>query len=205
MYVLINFVCMKTDEIKTEIHPLEPFFPQGARLLMMGSFPPKRERWKMDFYYPNFQNDMWRIFGLVFFDDKEHFLTADKKSFCEQRIRDFLIRQGIALTDSGREVVRQKDNASDKFLEIVRKIDLSDVLRQLPHCVAIATTGQKATDTLLSLVEASQPPVGGFSTFHFEGRTIRLYRMPSSSRAYPKPLPEKAAYKRMFGEVGGFF
>ena len=45
MYVLINFVCMKTDEIKTEIHPLEPFFPQGARLLMMGSFPPKRERW----------------------------------------------------------------------------------------------------------------------------------------------------------------
>ena len=172
MHVLINFVCMKTDEIKTEIHPLEPFFPQGARLLMMGSFPPKRERWKMDFYYPNFQNDMWRIFGLVFFDDKEHFLTADKKSFCEQRIRDFLIRQGIAL----------------------------------PHCVAIATTGQKATDTLLSLVEASQPPVGGFSTFHFEGRTIRLYRMPSSSRAYPKPLPEKAAvYKRMFGEVGGFF
>ena len=75
------------------------------------------------------------------------------------RDRDFLIRQGIALTDSGREVVRQKDNASDKFLEIVRKIDLSDVLRQLPHCVAIATTGQKATDTLLSLVEASQPPV----------------------------------------------
>ena len=71
MYVLINFVCMKTDEIKTEIHPLEPFFPQGARLLMMGSFPPKRERWKMDFYYPNFQNDMWRIFGLVFFDDKD--------------------------------------------------------------------------------------------------------------------------------------
>ncbi len=50
MYVLINFVCMKTDEIKTEIHPLEPFFPQGARLLMMGSFPPKRERWKMDFF-----------------------------------------------------------------------------------------------------------------------------------------------------------
>ena len=50
MYVLINFVCMKTDEIKTEIHPLEPFFPQGARLLMMGSFPPKRERWKMDLY-----------------------------------------------------------------------------------------------------------------------------------------------------------
>ncbi len=73
MYVLINFVCMKTDEIKTEIHPLEPFFPQGARLLMMGSFRRNVNVGKWIFYYPNFQNDMWRIFGLVFFDDKEHF------------------------------------------------------------------------------------------------------------------------------------
>ena len=203
MYVLINFVCMKTDEIKTEIHPLEPFFPQGARLLMMGSFPPKRERWKMDFYYPNFQNDMWRIFGLVFFDDKEHFLTADKKSFCEQRIRDFLIRQGIALTDSGREVVRQKDNASDKFLEVVEAADINTLLEQMPMCKAVVTTGQKATEILSDLVSSAIPPVGSFVEFEYQSRKMRFYRMPSSSRAYPKPLSEKAAvYARMFEELG---
>lgn len=194
---------MEKNEIKTEIHPLPPFFPQGARLLMMGSFPPKRERWKMEFYYPNFQNDMWRIFGLVFFEDKDYFLTADQKSFCEARIRQFLEKKGIALTDSGKEVIRQKDNASDKFLEIVRTIDLKEVLSQLPECRAIVTTGQKATDTLLTLIEAEQPKVGGYSEFIFDGRPLRLYRMPSSSRAYPKPLAAKAEdYKRMFRELG---
>ena len=55
----------------TETHPLPPFLPPHAQLLMLGSFPPPRERWKMDFYYPNFQNDMWRIFGCVFFDNRD--------------------------------------------------------------------------------------------------------------------------------------
>ena len=200
---MINFGCMKENEIKTETHPLDPFFPDGAQVLMLGSFPPPRSRWKMDFYYPNFQNDMWRIFGLVFFENKDHFLTADKKSFCEQRIREFLTQKGIALTDSGQEVIRQQNNASDKFLEIIKTIDLRTVLHKQPGCKAIVTTGQKATDTLLSLIKTKPPQVGGYVEVVYENRTLRLYRMPSSSRAYPKPLPEKAvAYRNMFKELG---
>lgn len=189
--------------LQKELHPLEPFFPEGARVLMLGSFPPARIRWKMDFYYPNFQNDMWRIFGSVFFENKDYFLTDDRKSFCELRIRRFLTEKGIALSDTAREVIRQKGNASDKFLEIVRTVDLEKVLGQLPECKALVTTGQKATDTLLTLVDAPQPAVGGFVETRFAGRPLRIYRMPSSSRAYPKPLPEKAAvYRKMFDELG---
>ena len=54
-------------EIEIEKHPLEPFLPPKAKLLMLGSFPPQRKRWSMDFYYPNLNNDMWRIVGLLFF------------------------------------------------------------------------------------------------------------------------------------------
>jgi len=36
-----------------ERHPLRPFLPPNARLLMLGSFPPPRKRWCMDFFYPN--------------------------------------------------------------------------------------------------------------------------------------------------------
>ncbi|MEE1122607.1 MAG: hypothetical protein UHU06_03520, partial [Acinetobacter pseudolwoffii] len=53
-----------------ETHPLPPFLPPNAKLLMLGSFPPPATRWKMNFYYPNYQNDMWRIFGLIFFQNK---------------------------------------------------------------------------------------------------------------------------------------
>lgn len=198
----IKFV-MDENNMKTELHPLEPFFPDGAKVLMLGSFPPKRERWKMNFYYPNYQNDMWRIMGLVFYGNREYFLIPDKKLFCEERIRAFLTKKGIAITDTAKEVFRQKDNASDKFLEVVTPIELESVLDRLPCCKAVVTTGQKATDTLLEIVQVEEPRVGEYSEFVAYGRSLRLYRMPSSSRAYPKPLEEKAAvYGEMFRQLG---
>ena len=66
--------------IPVECHPLEPFLPKNAWLLMLGSFPPSQQRWSMDFFYPNFINDMWRIFGLLFFDDKDHFVDTEWNS-----------------------------------------------------------------------------------------------------------------------------
>lgn len=182
---------------------MKPFLPKNAKVLMLGSFPPKRERWSMDFFYPNLQNDMWRIFGLIFFGNKDYFLTDNKKAFCAERIRLFLAEKGVALGDTAKEVIRHKDNASDKFLEVVESVDLEYMLNQLPDCRAVITTGQKATDTLLAVVAAEQPKVGSFSEFRFGEKDMKLYRMPSSSRAYPKPLEEKASvYKAMFADIG---
>ena len=79
-----------------EHHPLEPFLPENAVLLMLGSFPPQKKRWSMDFFYPNLQNDMWRIFGFIFFDDKDYFLSPEK-IFDKERIIAFLREKGIAL------------------------------------------------------------------------------------------------------------
>lgn len=189
----------------TETHPLQPFLPSNAVLLMLGSFPPKQIRWSMDFYYPNLQNDMWRIFGIVFFDDKDHFLNPGGKSFDKEKIVAFLNEKGIALSDTASEVIRQKDNASDKHLDIVAPVDLKKLLDAIPHCKAIAVTGQKALDTIRTIVDAAEPKVGEYVEFNWEGRAMRLYRMPSSSRAYPKPIPEKAAvYSKMFHEVLNF-
>ncbi|MDR2121019.1 MAG: uracil-DNA glycosylase family protein [Tannerella sp.] len=191
------------EKYEKERHPLPPFFPADARALMLGSFPPKKARWKMEFYYPNLQNDMWRIFGLVFFGKADYFLTADRKSFREEAIRSFLAHKGIAVWDTAMEVNRLKGNASDKYLEVLQPIDLSEVLSRLPHCEAIVLTGQKATDTLLTLVAAAEPKVGGYADAVYNGRNLRIYRMPSSSRAYPKPLEEKAAvYEKMFCALG---
>lgn len=186
-----------------ETHPLEPFLPANARLLMLGSFPPQRKRWSMDFFYPNLQNDMWRIFGVIFFDDKEHFMAAGKKAFDRERIIAFLNEKGIALYDTASVVQRLQDNASDKFLEVVEPTDIALLLKQIPSCQAIVTTGQKATDTLRMQIEVKEPAVGTSEPFEFEDRSMKLYRMPSSSRAYPLALEKKAAiYRVMFNELG---
>lgn len=183
--------------MEIENHPLEPFLPENSKLLMLGSFPPQKKRWSMDFYYPNLNNDMWRIFGILFFEDKDYFLNATRKAFCRERIIDFLNEKGIALFDTATSIRRLQDNASDKFLEVVQPTNIAELLRQLPECKAIVTTGQKATDTLRQQFDVEEPKVGDYAEFVFDGRALRLYRMPSSSRAYPLALDKKAAAYRI--------
>lgn len=177
-----------------ERHPLEPFLPTGARILMLGSFPPKRERWSMEFFYPNWINDMWRIMGLLFYADKHHFEIKEHKTFDRERIIEFCTTKGIALYDTATEVRRLKDNASDKFLEIVTPTDIDSLIAQLPDATAIVTTGQKATDIIIERFGCSEPQIGSKIDIIIGERTIHFWRMPSSSRAYPLAIDKKAAH-----------
>lgn len=195
---------MKTTYHPIEKHPLEPFLPEGARILMLGSFPPKRERWSMDFFYPNWINDMWRIWGLIFFSDKDHFVARSEdgsilKKFDREKCMEFASGKGIAMYDTASEVRRLKDNASDKFLEVVVPTDLNALLEKIPECRAIVTTGQKATDVIVEKFGCEEPSVGDWTDCRIPGtdeRSVRFWRMPSSSRAYPLPLEKKAEYYR---------
>lgn len=189
------------QRMPVERHPLEPFLPPGARILMLGSFPPPRTRWSMEFYYPNFQNDMWRICGLAFHGDKAYFEIPGQKRFDRARVAAFCAERGIALYDTATAVRRLKENAADQFLEVVEPTDVGALLRRLPDCQAVVVTGEKAAGTVLAalgLLPVSCPGVGGQVGFEFDGRQMRLYRMPSSSRAYPLALARKAAF---YGEM----
>ena len=189
--------------MKTEKHPLEPFLPQNARILMLGSFPPPQAKWSMPFFYPNWINDMWRVMGLLFFGDRHHFELKGEKRFNKEKIVEFCTGQGIALYDTACEVVRLKENASDKFLEVATPTDIATLLEKLPHCTAIVTTGQKATDTIIGTFGCATPPMGGNSTLHIAGREYNFWRMPSTSRAYPLALEKKAAhYMKMLWSEG---
>lgn len=180
-----------------EQHPLEPFLPANAHVLMLGSFPPPRKRWSMDFYYPNWNNDMWRLVALLFYGDKDYFVIKGQKAFCKERLVAFLREKGIALFDTASVVHRLQGNASDKFLEVIQPTDVAVLLRRLPLCRAVVTTGEKATEILCEQFSAHKPKVGDFTEVLFEGRSLRFYRMPSSSRAYPLSLEKKAAFYRV--------
>lgn len=140
---------------------------------------------------------------LGFFADKSYFLTSDGKRFDKERIECFCREKGLALYDTAEEIIRLKNNASDNFLQVVREVDLAQLLALIPECRAIVTTGQKATDVIVRLAGCAEPPVGESVEFAYADRTLRLYRMPSSSRAYPKPVEWKADYyRRMFAACG---
>lgn len=156
----------------------------------------------MEFYYPNFLNDMWRIMGHIFFADRHYFVEQEEKAFRLSELKDFLCAHHIALYDTCTKIVRTKNTASDKDLQVVELTDFEAMLRQLPHCRGIFTAGQLATNLFCSHFGIEEPRVGGKTPFVFDGRKLHLYRMPSTSRAYPLALEKKAEYYRQaFAEL----
>lgn len=191
------------NAIAIERHPLQPFLPPNARLLMLGSFPPPRRRWCMDFFYPNRSNMMWEIFGSVFYGDSQRLVDAPNKIFRMEDIKALLTERGIAIYDTACAVRRLSGNASDKDLEIVEKTDIPLLLSQIPHCHDIVCTGQKSFSVLTEDYGVPVPAMGIYNNFTLAGRPMRLWRMPSSSRAYPMKLEDKAThYRKMMIKIG---
>ena len=215
----LNTENMERSRDGVEYHPLRPFLPERAKVLFLGSFPPQRKRWCMDFYYPNFINDHWRIEGQIFFGDKNHFVDLEAKRFKIDEIVAFCEEKGLAFFDTSTAIRRLQDNASDKFLEVVEPTDIPALLKRLPHLRAIVTTGEKATETICrTMGMAETPKVNSYveitntdgtdetdifantnSTNLTNGGGLLLYRLPSSSRAYPLSFDKKVeAYRRFF-------
>lgn len=188
-----------------ETHPLAPFMPKHAKVLMMGTFPPPAQRWSESFYYPNFTNDMWRIMGLIFFNNKDHFLDLANKSIKADDIAAFLNHVGFALSDTVYKAHRLKGNAADQFLDIVEERNIRQLLDQLPDCRTLLTTGEKAMSIACGQFGLTKiPKPGEYVEVEYRGQTLRLYRMPSSSRAYPLKLEKKTElYRRALAPVFG--
>lgn len=185
--------------MQLEYHPFEPFVPAGAQVLIMGTFPPQPKRWSMEFYYPNRTNDFWPMMGLIFFDDRYALFQPDRKHFNLELIKQTLADHHIALSDTGYAVRRLMNNASDKFLEIVEPVNLAALLQRMPDCKAIATTGEKAAQVLAGLTGTEPPKMGEYVE---TSSGIKIWRMPSTSRAYPLALEKKAEfYSHLFASV----
>ena len=200
-----------------ETHPFPPVLPAHATVMMMGTFPPTADKWAMSFHYPNFYNDMWRIYGRVFFDDADYFRVEDEKRFDPERIRAFMFERGIASCPTVKQAIRETGNASDKNLTVVTRVDLDSILPQVPQVKTLFTTGGKATEVLMSLLEtppakSKYPKTNQSMDYPYQWQTdeqtssvndLTLYRLPSTSRAYPLALDKKvAAYREFFEKMG---
>lgn len=169
-------------------------------MLILGTFPPGEHRWSMNFYYPNPVNDFWRVCGLLFLGDRNALYDENKKCFREADCRRLMEERHIALNDTAREVRRLKGNASDKFLEILKPVPLSELLSRIPDCHTIATTGEKAAQVIAGLTDTLPPKMGKMTV---SAGGLHIWRMPSTSRAYPMKMEKKAEfYAALFRSAG---
>lgn len=81
-----------TKKSRTEwiVHPIEPFYRQDSRILILGSFPSVKSR-ESRFFYGHPQNRFWKVTSAVF--EMELPETIEEK-------KEFLAASRIALWDS---------------------------------------------------------------------------------------------------------
>ena len=141
--------------------------------------------------------------GLIFYNNKNQFLDNTLKRFCIDKIQKFLDKNDIAIGDSALVVNRLADNASDKYLNIITPLPLLDTLKRIPNCQAVISTGEKAAQIIAKQTNTIIPSIGSFTQASIHGKEIKIFRMPSTSRAYPLSIEKKAQfYKDMFSAIG---
>lgn len=149
----------------------------------------------MEFFYPNWLNDFWRIMGLLLQGDRTSLEMKGTKHFDQEKIIRFATEHRLAFYDTARKVCRTKDNASDQYLEIQEPTDVGHLLSLIPSCTQVVTTGGKASEELLMQTDAREvPAVGTCISCRIGQREIRWWRMPSTSRAYPMKMEKKAEF-----------
>ncbi|WP_299606398.1 uracil-DNA glycosylase family protein [uncultured Aquimarina sp.] len=125
------------------IHPYEPFFPEGATKLIVGTLPPPRfttgelnER-DVDFCYGSSNGLLWPVLDKIF-DLNLKFETTHEAA--EQR-RNFLSSRGIGVCDIVGSCVREKVDASDLGMKNPKLRDIVSYLKQYPKIEMLIFTG----------------------------------------------------------------
>jgi G:T/U-mismatch repair DNA glycosylase len=113
----------------------------------------------MDFYYPNFQNDMRRILGLIFHHDKNFFIAPNGKQFDEEKAKKFCEENSIGIGDTAEQIIRLQGNAADDKLQVIKPANIEKTLEGIPECHTLVITGQKAMETLRSLIDFPEPKI----------------------------------------------
>ena len=133
--------------LEIETHPFPPLPPQ-ATVMMMGRFRPGRQT-RDAVSLSNFQNDMWRVYGLVFFNDAAHFQRSSEKRLMRRKSRRFA-RTRIASCPTVLEGGAGTRQCVRNVFARVETVDLAAVLAQMPDCRHIALLAE-ATEVLLDI------------------------------------------------------
>jgi len=125
------------------IHPYDPFIPENATKLIVGTLPPPRfttgklKEGDVDFCYGSRDGMLWVILDKLFDLNLKFENTAEA---IEQRER-FLIKRGIGICDMVASSRRDKIDASDLGMQHVEMRNMIQILRKYPKIETLLFTG----------------------------------------------------------------
>lgn len=127
-----------------QFHTIPPFFPEKAKILILGSFPSVLSR-STGFYYGNPQNRFWRLISALAGEETPADVPAKKA---------FLTRRGIALWDVAESC--EIDGSSDASIRGAKANPISEMTERLP-LRALFINGRTAARLFEKLVPDKPP------------------------------------------------
>ena len=125
------------------IHPYEPFFPEGATKLIVGTLPPPRftsgqlKKGDVDFCYGSISGLLWRVLDRIF-NLNLRFETTEEA--IKER-KEFLAYRRIGICDIVHSCKRHKIDASDLGMQHIQLRDLITYLYKYPNIDTLLFTG----------------------------------------------------------------
>lgn len=128
-----------------EPHPFRWYVPENAGTLIIGTFPPTKNRWGYPFFYPNPRNLFWRMMAAIAGKELNH--EAEDPVNERRAILDSL-RTGV--TDMGGIISRLSGNSLDENLQLIEYMPIFEILSESPGISRIILTSSSGKVSALA-------------------------------------------------------
>jgi G:T/U-mismatch repair DNA glycosylase len=175
--------------IHKETHPWKWYVPPNSQILIIGTFPPVKEKWSYHFFYPNKLNLFWPIMSRM---ANRPLIYISGEAAVDER-KQILESLKVAITDMGFEIERRDNSSRDENLTPIQYMNIFKILRENVSINKIIFTSSSGAvnaskwfvnylsikNINLKFPKGSKPLK---SEFQFGGRSIQLVILYSPSR-----------------------
>lgn len=184
------------DKYTIEHHPPWEYEIPGMRVMILGNFPPHPKRWDYEFFYPNKQNNFWKVLASL---NNSSLKSVEGKAAVIER-RKIMRDLKVGIYNLACVVKRKNQSARDTDIDILEYIDIVSLIKKQKKLKKIILAGFAAKSstarTFLKLLDEQKiaydrPAVikaGTEFKLKLKNRTIDCVILNSTSTAFPIKL-----------------
>ena len=109
----------------------------GMRALILGTFPPHKEKRHYEFYYPNNQNRFWKVMAEI----ANTKLSQNKGPQAVEERKRLMTQLKVGVQNIGKTILRDGVSSADNHIEITESQDILGIINENDSLQAILLTG----------------------------------------------------------------